>query len=364
MSVYKVFINSVQEKNEFSFDYQYRNKSVHIEISPDSALVSLERTTDYKPEEIAMGTNIVFSDAIKKAILIHVLIYSKSLNVNTIEIYKNSNAYNYSLKDKNMAQVFSLVNGDLNTPFSDEWKKQDFIETILNQKKDEYDSRMSALFAVICAKNKIYEIERFVNFWISFNGMYGFFSCLRVPRTNQEAEQLKRFIIHLREGHYKLSRNLSNGIANRVTNLLENYPVDEIDYNWLNNDLNQQFNIELLTIVREEITNKIEQLENERASLTDQGKINNTNKRIRELNEFLNYDNTAYAYLLVEYAYYFRCKYIHASEVLPLLSYGNEHEIKCIALVNRLLEDYISNNLYRWFSNDYIENVLKPLANE
>lgn len=364
MSVYKVFINSVKERNEFSFDYQYRKKPVHIEISPNSALISLERTTDYKPEEIAMGTNIVFSDAIKKAILIHILIYSKSLNVRAMEIYKNSDVYCYSLNEKNMVQVFSLVDGDLNTSFSDEWKNQEFIETILNLKKDEYDSRMSALFAVICAKNKIYEIERFVNFWISFNGMYGFFSSLRVPRTNQEAEQLKRFIIYLREGRYKLSRDLSNGIANKVTNLLENYPIDEIDYNWLNDDLNQQFSIDLLTIVQEEITNKIGKLENERASLTAPQKIGDINNKIGKLNEFLNYDNTAYAYLLVEYAYYFRCKYIHANEVLPLLYYGNEHEIKCIALVNRLLEDYISNNLCRWFSNDYVENVLKPLANE
>ena len=93
-----------------------------------------------------------------------------------------------------------------------------------------------------------------------------------------------------------------------------------------------------------------------------QRKINSYNQKIKNLKPYKTYNSSAYIYFLVEYAYYFRCKYIHANEVLPLFTYDNEHIIRCISLVNRLLDNYIDNNLYKWFSTRYVNEKLKPLA--
>ncbi|WP_303836722.1 hypothetical protein [Ruminococcus flavefaciens] len=350
MNNYSIYLNSIQEQYDYSFEYQYFKKSVYIKLSPNSALIELERTTDYKTDDISTGQNNVLCNAIKKTCLIHLLIYSQSLQIVYMKIFKNNIESEYSLNNHNMAEIYSLVNGELNPPFSDEWKERSFIESILNLKKVECDSRISALLSLICAKNKTYNIERFVNLWISFNGMYSFFSKLHELDTCNESKQLELFISQFNQGDYKLTRELSSSIANKVTDLLKNYKIDDIDCRWLNDSSNRKINTKVRSIIKEVVKNKIGIYK----------KAPNPNKqKINQLRAFLKYNNTAYTYLLVEYAYYYRCKYIHANTSLPLLCYENEYEIKCIALVNRLLEDYICNNLYKWFSEDYIKHELK-----
>ena len=350
-------------------------KPVQMKLSENHATIILERTTKYKPEDIANGKYAFFSEAIKKILLVHILLYSKCIDITTVSVMVRNNISVFNNKDSGIKPISSLIHKELDPKFKEQWKEKALIETIIDTNKTEEDTRMSALFAFILSRNRKSVIERFVDLWISFNGMYSYFSSLFVDNTRKEAEQLKRFIIQTGEGDTKIDSALTDRIARRITDHLKEYEIDLITYDWLNTEEGKLFSNKIVNQIIAEVS-EIEKKYNEHISELKsnqktvdkeqkdimQRKINSYNQKIKNLKPYKTYNSSAYIYFLVEYAYYFRCKYIHANEVLPLFTYDNEHIIRCISLVNRLLDNYIDNNLYKWFSTRYVNEKLKPLA--
>ena len=373
--IYKLFINDILDSYANSFSFNFMKKPVQMKFSENHATIILERTTKYKPEDIANGKYAVFSEAIKKILLVHILLYSKCIDITTVSVMVRDNISVFNNKDSGIKPISSLIHKELDPKFKEQWKEKALIETIIDTNKTEEDTRMSALFAFILSRNRKSVIERFVDLWISFNGMYSYFSSLFVDNTRKEAEQLKRFIIQTGEGDTKIDSALTDRIARRITDHLKEYEIDLITYDWLNTEEGKLFSNKIVNQIIAEVS-EIEKKYNEHISELKsnqktvdkeqkdimQRKINSYNQKIKNLKPYKTYNSSAYIYFLVEYAYYFRCKYIHANEVLPLFTYDNEHIIRCISLVNRLLDNYIDNNLYKWFSTRYVNEKLKPLA--
>ena len=69
-------------------------------------------------------------------------------------------------------------------------------------------------------------------------------------------------------------------------------------------------------------------------------------------------DITAYGYLLGFFSYYFRCNIIHASKPVPLFSYVSEYELRCLRIINDLLEDFLDANLHKFFLESYADGSL------
>lgn len=374
-TIYKVYLNNSLDSYDHSFSFSLNKKPVMIALSDSNAVITVERTTKYKPEDIAKGKHDLFSETVKKVMLVHLLLYSKCIDIQSIRVVIKNKTFDFSVKDHNMRYVSTLIHNQVQPDFTENWQDKELIETIIGTNKTKSDSRMSALYAFILSRSRKAVIERFVDLWISFNGMYSYFSSLYEKKTSQEAEQLKRFIIQTGEGNIKIERSFTDRIARKVTEHLKNSNVDAINYEWLNGDDGQNFSNELVQLIKteistiedeynkqnEELNNKLKNANNdEKAKI--QKSIQSNLTKIGNLEPYKIYSNSAYIYLMVEYAYYFRCKYIHANEVLPLFTYNDEHIIRCIELVNRLLDNYIDNNLYKWFSAQYINGTLKPLA--
>lgn len=373
--IYKVFINDRLDNYVSSFSFNIKKKLVQIKLSENHAIIILERTTKYKPEDIINGKHEVFSEAIKKILLVHLLLYSKRINISTISIVVKDNITKFNISNSNMEFISSLIRKELEPKFNEHWKERTLIETITGTNKTEEDTRMSALIAFILSRSRESVVERFVDLWISFNGMYFYFSSLFEKNTRKEAEQLKRFIIQTGEGNIKIDSSLTNRIASKITDYLRGCNIDVITYEWLNTEEGKSFSNKIVSQIIAEVSKieneyneQITKLKNNQKVANKEGKeemrrgITSYKQKIKNLQPYKAYNSSAYIYFLVEYAYYFRCRYIHAREVLPLFTYNNEHIIRCIALVNRLLDDYIDNNLYKWFSAQYVNETLKPLA--
>ena len=71
-----------------------------------------------------------------------------------------------------------------------------------------------------------------------------------------------------------------------------------------------------------------------------------------------------YAALLLYASYSFRCKYFHAERVMPLICFENEHPIPVLRFLNILIEDYIDENLYKWFSKECYDGEIYPRITE
>lgn len=374
-NIYKVYLNNCLESYDYSFSFSLNKKPVMIALSDSSAVITVERTTKYKPEDIAYGKHDLFSETVKKVMLVHLLLYSKCIDIQSIRVVIKNKAFDFSIEDHNMRYVSTLIQNQVRPDFNENWHDKTLIETIIGTNKTKSDSRMSALYAFILSRSRKAVIERFVDLWISFNGMYSYFSSLYEKKTSQESEQLKRFIIQTGEGNIKIERSFTDRIARKVTEYLKNTNVAAINYEWLTGDEGQDFSNELVRQIKTEISTiedeykkQNEELNNKLKSASNDEKakikksIQSNSDKIGKLATYKQYSNSAYIYLMVEYAYYFRCKYVHANEVLPLFTYNDEHIIRCIGLVNRLLDNYIDNNLYKWFSEQYINGTLKPLA--
>ncbi len=328
---YVIEINN-SEQPYFEYHYSYMNKDVQLCVSENYVLISMVRGTNHSVKKIKSGRAIVLVDALKKAMLVHLILYSRPLQIDTFTVTKNKMRIDIDPACV-LRQTVSIVNGDLSPANVYAWKNKDVIETILNTKVADSDSRMAALYAYLCAKSKCYEYERFVNLWIAFNGMYGYMSKLVVKEQHIskrvfEADQLKYMLSATTCGDDHVPRNDSGKIGTAITKLLRTVDVD--------------------TITKKSV-----------AAGTDL-----SDKILNEINSILGrtYGTSAYGYLLVDYAYYFRCNLIHANKPLPLFANSRDHEIKCLRLVNRFLEEYINNNLCLWFNDTYVTSNLIPIA--
>ena len=170
--IYKLFINDILDSYANSFSFNFMKKPVQMKFSENHATIILERTTKYKPEDIANGKYAVFSEAIKKILLVHILLYSKCIDITTVSVMVRDNISVFNNKDSGIKPISSLIHKELDPKFKEQWKEKALIETIIDTNKTEEDTRMSALFAFILSRNRKSVIERFVDLWISFNGMY------------------------------------------------------------------------------------------------------------------------------------------------------------------------------------------------
>lgn len=333
---YVVEINGVIDslKDFERYHYTYVGKEVVIYLSNGVARIEATRKTTYSYHKIVSGKAVVFADAIKKAMLLHYLLYSRKLTMNKLIIQRGKNKKEYLSHEPDFNAIYSLGAEELNPLFPIEWKDEETLLTIISTKKEDQDARFSALVALICAKSTEYEAERFIHLWMSFNGMYGYFSKLVKDKGRpQEKEQLRWILTAQTWGTEHLESKYSNRIGLQITKLLKQYKSEKINWKYLNYDpVGIQLGKDIIKAIEEILGKK--------------------------------YDTSAYGYLLVDYAYYFRCNLIHANKPLPLFSYANEHELKCLRMVNRLLEDYLENNLCLWFKSSYIDKEIKPLANK
>ena len=74
------------------------------------------------------------------------------------------------------------------------------------------------------------------------------------------------------------------------------------------------------------------------------------------------YDLTALGYVLTQLTYYYRCNLFHASKPMALISFADENRLVILRILNNLLEEFLDENLPKWFDDNYIENNVKPFV--
>lgn len=336
--IHRIIINSPQSENEVkTYKYDFgRTKNVKLSVSQGYLCVEAALQKIYDKQEMFSQNQYLFPDAIKKALLIHLVLFSEQIVIHTMFVQVDNEID--CILDTAKGQVpplNSMVVGKLIHPFSVEWDRSS-IDGILTQTKSTYDSRTASLFALIYSKCKHYESERFIYLWLAFNGMYNHFAQL-ISETHGsikikiEYKQLRYFqrLFHL--GDETISTDADkNRIAHEVAALIKNESIT----------ITQQF------------------------FESENGKI--LGERIQSLlvatGNNHRYNLTPYGYLLTQFSYYYRCNLFHANKPLALFSFTDESEINCLRVVNSMLEDFIERNLTLWFDNTFVDEQLRTAA--
>lgn len=278
----------------------------------------------------------LFPDAIKKAMLAHLVLFSEHIKIKTMSVHIDEDSECIVNTDEgHTPPLYSMIIGKLYRPFSRKWSDAS-INGLLTQTKSSYDSRTAALFALICSKCKHYESERFIYLWMAFNGMYNYFAYLvsdthSMKKVKQEYKQLRYFQRLFTLGDETISDDTEKKrIAHKVIALIRNESLD--------------------------ITHQFLESEN--------GKI--LCEKIRLLlvkpQDGKPYKLTPYGYLLTQFSYYYRCNLIHANKPLALFSFADESDICCLRAINSLLEEFMENNLNLWFDDEFVDEHLRPVA--
>lgn len=317
----------------FSYEYTFsRTKNISLKVDRNRFLISYKiKTVPFFDKTIKSA---LFFDAITKIFLLHLVLFSETINLEKVQIKIGKET---KIIPKENEQIFnSIVNSKLLRLFSDDWKNNFFIEKLLNTSKTNYDSRFSSLFAFIISKSKKYEIERFQNLWIAMNGLYSFYANKMAKgildiRTKKnklhsflEGEQLQLFCFYIElksDSAVYIKKEDSDSNGNELTEILNSFDYD-------NKVSKALFLSEKYKKLREKIRTKL-------------------NEKEINLSE--------YTYLIIHYAYYLRCNYFHANKPLPLIYFNQKREWKILKFINDLIEEFLDSNLYKFFTENFIE---------
>lgn len=315
-------------KNMTEYIYKFgHTKNIKLSLSKTGFSVSVELKKMYNKEEMLSGDSYLFPDSIRKGLLLFLIKYNKSLDIDSITVKIDDEEEKVTFDEKVKSPIYSMVNGNLQRKIPKSFSNNTVFNYLLNITKSNYDKRIASLFALLCSKSKEYETERFIYLWTSFNGMYSYLSELiaKANNTDKYRKEYKK-IIGLQQfidvGKGTIAKEDETSIANAIFSILKDISAERVGRS---------------DIEAEEISKKIEG-------------VLNKNK----------YNLTAYGYVLTQLSYYFRCKIIHGSKPIYLFSYAADKELCGLKIINDLLEEFIDDNLPLWFDEKYINNYIIP----
>lgn len=351
---YKIIINEKKMvTRDKCFYYNYGStKGIEIAVFKKAAIISVNMTVKYKAKKIIKESR--FKDAVRKALIIHLLKNNENLDMKKIfvRVYDNRKLGNqeqlidsieYNCKDEPI--IYSMIKGQLEHKIKVAWSNEE-IEKFLDVKKSDKDNREAALLSFLNSKNKRYESERFLSLWMAFNGMYGYLDKIIIEEKKKrnidikrfehgDAEQIKKLQSFLGFLPGRVISDYSNKIIWKIKPLICETYISEISKSKLKNGEYKNLSQKIEKILYEVFM-----------ELTDEGKKDDNKIEMLLLN--------GYTYLLSQFTYNFRCNYFHASDPMPLFFYADDKDLVCLKAMNDLLDEFIENNLHLWFSESKI----------
>lgn len=306
--------------------YLYGQTSVELNLSPQGFYISYERPITDK----LLKEGIV-RDAIRKAELLCVLRHSKSLKYERVDaIIDGKSICLYNAEGGDATLLYRMFSDTLTSNFSDMWRSKSVQENIANTAKSNYDRRYAALFALIMAKSKAYEMERFMYLWMAINALYGFMTSEYKKGIRAEWKQLQVIASYYGfkyESGPDYMRDLTRG---QLMGFLEN----------LNNE------------GRDILLSSVERNEWDAKSLQEAKCIVEENigkDRLDPMGTFL-----------LWLPYQLRCKYFHGEKAVPIMSFSDERPITALGFINRLLETFLDRELANWLEPELIKSKMMP----
>ena len=349
--IHKVMINQMNnEEKSYTYTYNFAHtKNVTLTVQHNAVCIEAALGKVYDKNEMMTKDAYLFPDALRKALLIHIMKFSENITIHTMSVSiddKQETVIDTAQDDEK--PIYSLVDGKIE-PIGN-WN-DDEMQGILSQTKSAADPRMAALYAYITSKSKHYKAEKFIYLWMALNGMYNyFFNMVKenlIKTRVSERLQLECFLrlndlVTIRGNYNNKSyrkvenRDIDVVVAQKIGAIIKNYDMSQIGKAALENGSCKELS--------EKIHNKL-----------------------LEFPLYQNFDITAYGYLSVFFPYHLRCNMIHANKPLTMFSYRNDEEMIYLQVANSLLDEFIEENLHKWFDKKYIvylEEKAKEIADE
>ncbi len=324
---YTILVNGRPKKtgcHVYKFNYG-SVKDIKLSISEGKFSVELQMKVKKSADEIFTDKNNCFSEAMKKGMLFHILLYSKALSTDDIKILIDGEE-ELGWNPEKSPIIYSLVTGKLVRGFPAEWQEKGKVFVyFLETHKSGQSSLAASLYALLYSKAKDSETERFQYLWMSMNGLYNHLSALVLSGNDLFIEKKKIQILEEIEdwGTGTVSREENKEVARAIGRILKKP-------NFERPDLEELLKAEFKTVHPKDERDGI------------------------NLNGYLN----------LWYPYYLRCNMFHASQPIALFSLDKEIEIRRLNFINNRLEDYLDHNLLKYFDDEYCKLKINRMKDE
>lgn len=135
--------------------YKYGNTRVSLYLTSEDFYLTYERP---KYDNSCLEDNYI-KDALKKVELLYLVKNGKRAKYKKLFLIIGEDSFVLWDKQKNEPLVYSMIFGSTILKMAPEWRNHKILSFIANTAKSNYDRRFSALFALLIAKSKDFEIE-------------------------------------------------------------------------------------------------------------------------------------------------------------------------------------------------------------
>lgn len=257
--------------------------------------------------------SLVLSKAFKRAMILHLLLYGEPIRLNAVQCI--SGADNVTLaQNGDYPLLWSMIDKPLLRKPSPLWKEKQYYSGFLTCNNPDLCAAINALLA---SKTKRFQTERFLYLWMSMNALYRHYSKQQISRRRYfEKEMISAFAAYCGYGEgFEEQFKVSKGSVSKVNSIILRRPVEEF-----------------LSEIRDN---------HSRSSYALYSTLG------VEPNTF-----SAYGYFLLVQSYHHRCDLVHANREVKLLSFPEESEIIVLRTLGNMLEEFLDDNLHKWFSKE------------
>ena len=344
---YKITINAAPQK-PITYTYKYdKTEGIELKISKQKVAVSFQMTTKKEHDDIISFRVRLVKDALRKAHLLHALSFDASLTVKKIAVMIDDDEIIYTDETTGFPFFFSMLDSK-NFGWGQSWS-QNQIEAVLSGTKTqtENDYRFISLFSYLAGQSKQFEIDRFTCFWTAMNAHYNHIAKCYEDRLCQELCLSSRKEI-------KKKQRLLGDDAGSISSLLKILEIGNTkpsraekeanikDYGALKDYLQELDEPEIIALYGD--------LYNHRTD-TDYVPEGELGKHLKICIDHAKM--SAYAYILLEYAYYLRCKYVHGNKTTVLFAAYHDAELAALRVVNCFLSKYLKQAILAMFNENY-----------
>lgn len=326
---YRIAMGRGQGEQRHVYEYSYGStRGIHLCVADDFAEIIVHMAPFYDVHELFTEGSPLFSDAVKKACILHLLWCSRQLPLDSARIYVDE-AEAYSWPD---AVLCSLLTGpELLRSVPPDSITDAAVARILDTKPSRQGCLDAALHAYLYAKSKALEADRLIYLWMSINGLYSTVSQLvqkRIGsgRCRKEYKKIERLVraYNLGNSFHDSGQSPYRGLVDKVACIVREMP-DGVK----RSDLEEG---QFADQVHDVITHTAPEL-----------------------------DITPYGYVLLALSYHYRCSLFHGSKPLPLYAHESEHSLRCLRACNDLLEEFLDENLLLWFDESRRDNLFSDV---
>ena len=348
---YTITINGVPKKPTM-YTYKYGNTDgIVLKVSAQKAIVSFQMAVKKEFDDIILFRVKIAKDALRKMHLLHTLCYNSSLTVKRIIVEVDDEKQIYTEQTQGFPFFFSMLNSK-NFGWEQGWNSDRWI-TVLSGTKTQTDNdyRFVALFSYLSGQSKSFEIDRFTCLWTAMNAHYNYIAkCYEDQLCHKHGYASRKEI--------KKQRLLENdarsiGALLRILECGEKKPTrDEKDANIKDYGALKE-HLQQLTYAETELLYEDLYVHRKELEYCPAGTLGMHLKTCTAHARM-----SAYGYMLLEYAYYLRCRYIHGGKATVLFATYQDAELAALRIVNYFLSQYLKKEIPAMFDSDYFTEAM------